>query len=71
MGDILKSAHELVKEQEERAIKKQMTHIKRLISKQLKDMSIDDLALVNQLIIHRSQIKRYFELHKALGRQIG
>jgi transcription termination factor NusB len=71
MGDILKSAHELVKEQEEKAIAKQMTHIKRLISKQLKDMSIDDLALVNQLIIHRSQIKRYFELHKALGRQIG
>lgn len=71
MGDILKSAHEIVKEREEKAEKQQMTHIKRLISKQLKEMGIDDLALVNQLIIHRSQIKRYFELHKALGRQIG
>ena len=69
-----KSGHESmdeIKAESDKALAKQKVHIKRLISKALREMEIEDLALVNQLIIHRSQIKRYFELHKALGRQIG
>lgn len=69
-----KSAHESmdeIQEASDKALAKQKVHIKRLISKALREMEIDDLALVNQLIIHRKQIKRYFELHKTLGRQIG
>lgn len=57
--------------EEEKALAKQKIYIKRLISKALREMEIEELALVNKLIIHRSQIKRYFELHKSLGRQIG
>ena len=71
MGSLQTSAHELLAEQEEKALAKQKTHIKRLISKALREMEIEDLALVNQLIIHRKQIKRFFELQKGLGRQIG
>ena len=71
MGSILTSAHDLVKEQEEKARAKQKTHIKRLISKALREMEIEDLALVNKLIIHRKQIGRFFNLQKVLGRQIG
>jgi hypothetical protein len=69
--DLSESAHQLLQEQEEKALAKQKVHIKRLISKALREMEIDELALVNQLIIHRKQIKRYFELQKGLGRQIG
>lgn len=65
------SAHEFVRLQEEELDKKQVTSIKRQISKALKDMDIKELALTNKLIIHRKQIERYFELHKILGRQIG
>ena len=69
-----KSGHQSTKEiqeADEREEKKQMTNIKRQISKALKDMTIEELALTNKLIIHRRQIHRYFELHKMLGRQIG
>ena len=69
-----KSAHQASQEimdESNKEMKKQMTNIKRQISKALKDMPIEELALVNKLIIHRTQIERYFNLHKVLGRQLG
>ena len=71
MSNILTSAHELFEEKQEKALAKQKVHIKRLISKALREMEIEDLALVNKLIIHRKQIERFFNLQKVLGRQIG
>ena len=71
MFDHNKTAKESLAESEEKLEAKNKVRIKRLISLTLRELSVQELALVNKLIIHRKQIAKYFELQKILGRQLG
>ena len=71
MFDHNKSTEKLLAESEEKLEAKNKVRVKRLISLTLRELSVQELALVNKLIIHRKQIAKYFELQKILGRQLG